>query len=590
MDIVTKSQFDQFKDQFCLNALKDSDAFELFVIYCIASRYVKSDTISKDLLYDLQVGNGNDWGIDGVILVVNGRIVTSIQEVNDLLLANSSLHVHILLVQAKTSESFDVGNLGKTLDGAEYLLKDILGETNLPCCNEDLTEFRVLLKHIYSKSADFTNNKNPRLSIFYATCGTYEAQTDFTSRIAKSMDFFLSTDLLDSNGIECNMLGKKEIVSLYKETKAQLNADIKVEQKITLPDVPKITESYLCLIKFSEFKKLIVDENGGMMEDVFNDNIRAYQGDNAVNKAMSKSLREGNHNLFTSMNNGITVIAKSMRPTGMNIHLSDYQIVNGCQTSNVLFNNMNMVDLNNLQIIVKLIASKDKEIQTSIIVGNNSQTEVKREQLVSLLESQKTIEDYYIAQNKFEKLYYERRSKQYRNGDGQIPQFRIVTIPFQIKAFVSMILGEPDKVRGYYGSIVEEFDKNGQKVFAPNTNPALYYTSALACFKMTECFSDGTLDRKYKKMKYHLLLAFRLMCESFTLPSLNSHKVEEYCEHLCLILCDERRCVEGFNAAAQLVDVALQRNPIDSDRTSSSFTERLKELSREVVNYNKKNK
>lgn len=588
MDIVTKSQFEQFKNQFSLNTLSDSDAFELFVIYCVVSRYVKSDTVSKDLLNELNVGNGNDWGIDGAILVVNGRIVTSAQEIDDLLTANNSLHVHILLVQAKTSESFDVGNLGKTLDGAEYLIKDILGETTLPNCNEDLTEFRYLLKHVYSNSADFTDNKNPRLSIFYATCGTFNENTDFVSRIAKSREFLLSSDLLDPDGVECNMLGKKEIVQLYKETKAQLKADIKVEQKITLPDVPNITESYLCLIKFSEFKKLIVDEQGEIRESVFNDNIRAYQGDNAVNKAMSKSLLEGNHNLFTSMNNGITLIAKSMRPTGMNIHLSDYQIVNGCQTSNVLYKNMHLVDIDNLQLIVKLISSMDKDIQTNIIVGNNSQTEVKREQLVSLLDSQKAIEDYFIAQNKYEKLYYERRSKQYKNGDGQIPQFRIITIPFLIKAFVSMMLGEPDKVGGYYGSIVEEFDKNGQKVFSPNTNPALYYTSALACFRMTECFIDNLIDRKYKKVKYHLLLAFRLMCEKFPLPDFNSHKVEDYCEHLCMILSDKERYTDGFTASTKLVDTALKRIPVDNDRTSSAFTKRLKELVREVNEYNKK--
>ena len=221
MDIVTKSQFEQFKGQFSLNTLSDSDAFELFVIYCVVSRYVKSDTVSKDLLNELNVGNGNDWGIDGAILVVNGRIVTSAQEIDDLLSANNSLHVHILLVQAKTSESFDVGNLGKTLDGAEYLIKDILGETTLPNCNEDLTEFRYLLKHVYSNSADFSDNKNPRLSIFYATCGTFNENTDFVSRIAKSREFLLSSDLLDPDGVECNMLGKKEIVQLYKETKAQ---------------------------------------------------------------------------------------------------------------------------------------------------------------------------------------------------------------------------------------------------------------------------------------------------------------------------------------------------------------------------------
>ena len=70
MDIVTKSQFEQFKNQFSLSALSDSDAFELFVIYCVVSRYVKSDTVSKDLINELNVGNGNDWGIDGAILVV----------------------------------------------------------------------------------------------------------------------------------------------------------------------------------------------------------------------------------------------------------------------------------------------------------------------------------------------------------------------------------------------------------------------------------------------------------------------------------------------------------------------------------------
>ena len=447
-----------------------------------------------------------------------------------------------------------------------------------------------MLKHVYSKSADFSDNKNPRLSIFYATCGTVNENADFTSRIAKTKEFLLSSDLLNPEGVECNLLGKKEIIQLYKETKEQLKADIKVEQKITLPDVPNITESYLCLVKFAEFKKLIVDEQGEIRESVFNDNIRAYQGDNAVNKAMSKSLLEGNLNLFTSMNNGITLIAKSMRPTGMNIHLSDYQIVNGCQTSNVLYNNMHLVDIDDLQLIVKLISSEDKVIQTNIIVGNNSQTEVKREQLVSLLESQKAIEDFFIAQNKYEKLYYERRSKQYKNGDGQIPQYRIVTIPFLIKAFVSMVLAEPDKVGGYYGSIVEEFDKNGQKVFSPHTNPALYYTSALACFRMTECFTDYLIDRKYKKVKYHLLLAFRLMCEKYSLPDFNSHRIEDYCDHLCMILSDKQRYTKWFNASTKLVDSALKRSPVDSDRSSSDFTKRLKELAREINEYNKKNK
>ena len=109
-----------------------------------------------------------------------------------------------------------------------------------------------------------------------------------------------------------------------------------------MPDVDKVTESYLCLIPFSEFKKLIIDENGDIIDSVFYDNIRAYQGENSVNNAIAQSLKNGEIDLFTAMNNGITVIARNMKTTGNNIHLVDYQIVNGCQTCNVLQRNQHV--------------------------------------------------------------------------------------------------------------------------------------------------------------------------------------------------------------------------------------------------------
>ena len=61
-----------------------------------------------------------------------------------------------------------------------------------------------------------------------------------------------------------------------------------------------------------------------------------------------------------------------------------------------------------------------------------------------------------------------------------MPQDKIITIPIQITSFIAMILGKPEKLRGYYGRIVEQFKENGVDVFLPNTNPAFYFTSALA--------------------------------------------------------------------------------------------------------------
>lgn len=587
MDIITKSHFEEFKKLYGYESIKESDAFELFSIFCIASKYIKTETISKDILDDIKIGDGCDWGIDGFLIIVNGKIATDKKVVDDLLKANGSISVQIVLIQAKTSLNFDASELCMTLNGMEYLIKDILGESNFPKCNAELQEYRELLKYIYGHSSEFKDNKNPLIHGYYVCCGNYNGQEDFEAPKRKTLSYINQSDLAESCDFE--FVDRKSIVNYYKATKSKLETTINIEDKLTLPKVEKISDAYLCILPFGELSKLFVID-GKISQEVFYDNVRSFQGMNHVNKSITESLKEGNIDLFTAMNNGITVIARKIKPTGHDIRLIDYQIVNGCQTCNVLYLNRYIPGIENLKVAVKLIASEDKEIRDNIIVGNNSQTEVKREQLVSLLESQRYIEDYYNAQSKYEKLYYERRSKQYKNDEAKVPLSKVITIPVQILSFVSMFMSAPDKVRGYYGSIVDEFEKNGKKVFSADTNPAYYYTCALASYKMTEMFSNGILDRKYKKIKFHMLLAFRLMCESSPLPAFNSNKSQAYCDHLCEILSNEERCKQGFLAALQLVNTALRREPTDSDRMKESFTKRLKELAVQANHINSSKK
>ena len=87
-----------------------------------------------------------------------------------------------------------------------------------------------------------------------------------------------------------------------------------------------------------------------------------------------------------------------------------------------------------------------------------------------------------------------------------------------------------------------------------------------------------------------MLLAFRLMCESTSLPAFNSNKSQVYCDHLCEILSNEERCKTGFIAAAMLVDTALKRQPNDSDRMKESFTKKIMELAARAnqMNHNKR--
>lgn len=174
MDIITKSHFTDFKNQYGYENKADSEAFELFCIYCIASRYVKQESITNDILEDINIGNGGDWGIDGLIILVNGQVVFNKEIVDDLLKVNGSLSVQLVFIQAKTSSSFKVAELGQTLEGAQNILREVRDEicdNLLPKCNEELKKYREIIKYLYSKCAYFRDGINPKIYIYYLSSG-----------------------------------------------------------------------------------------------------------------------------------------------------------------------------------------------------------------------------------------------------------------------------------------------------------------------------------------------------------------------------------------------------------------------------------
>lgn len=584
MDTITKSIFTEFVEQFNYQTLSDADAFERFAIYSIVAQHLKNDTISKDILENMCIGGGNDWGLDGFIIIANGRYVSTKEEIQNLLDINGSLTIDFFAIQAKTSSSIDSALVGQALDGVQNILQEIIteGQLVLPPSNEEVDHIRDMVKYIYSKCATFSKGTNPHLHFYYVYCGTYQTNDDINAKFYKVNSTIQTFNLINGN-IQSEIIDKNKLKIFYDSTKRKNEATIKIEQKLVLPEIDKIEESYLCIIPFKEVRKLLIDTEGNLNLSIFEDNVRAFQGENTVNKAIAESIEKGEIDLFTAMNNGITIIAKDIDSTGLSVTISDYQIVNGCQTCHILFDHKDYPEIDNLKLIVKIVSSQDKEIKDKIIVGNNSQTEVKREQLISLLNVQRQIEAYYNAQKKFDKLYYERRSKQYRS-DARIRKDQIVTIPSQIKAFVSMILGQPDKVGGYYGSIIEQFDQNGQTVFRHDVDPALYYMSALAAIKMEQMFSEKVISKEYKKIKYHVLYAFRLMSEKTALPNLlNSRSITTYCDHICSVLTNQETCEKMFMAAIKLINYTLQRPPKDSDAQSTSFTQRIKLQMVEVI-------
>ncbi|MCM1309667.1 MAG: AIPR family protein [Bacteroides sp.] len=562
------------------------DRFEHFVNFSLLSNHLKNITITNDLLDEIKVGAGGDWGLDGIIILINGKPITRLEQAQNILSEFSEFKVKIILTQAKTQTTADTGDLAKTLNGAENLLRFALEvDCTLPPCNESVKEYAEIIREIYRNSANFANGTFPEMHIYFSYQGDYHNNQDFNSLIELHDHRIKNYQCLSA--LSCTILDKRTIVDRYRAGQEKSNVKISFEHKIPLPVVPEIDSSYLCLIPMSEFRKLIIDDSSNFREEVFYDNVRAFQGNNSVNSAIDATIKNGDISLFTSMNNGITIIAKEVSTVMKDMSIHDYQIVNGCQTCHVIFNNIDKEGIDNLQLCVKIIASKNKDIRDRIIVANNSQTAVVREQLLSLLEEQRRIEDYYNAQQKYQRLYYERRSKQYHQ-DKNIKSSQIVSIGMQITSFISMILGKPSKIRGYYGQVLENFSQDGIRVFDPNNNPALYYLSAFAYVRMSQLFVNGTLPKSYKKIKFHVLYTFRLLSQKFPLKNYSDKKVDEFCDHICAILNSPDKCKEAFLGSIALIhDQVLHRDPIDSDRNSAALTRDIKQVVAQLVQINK---
>lgn len=132
------------------------------------------------------------------------------------------------------------------------------------------------------------------------------------------------------------------------------------------------------MIPFTEFLKIVADDEEILL-NVFEDNVRDFQGDNNdVNGGIASTINSNDSEIFSVLNNGVTIVASSISPTGDQFTITDYQIVNGCQTSNVLYNNRHGSNISKVNVPIKLIATTDDEVKTRITLATNNQTPIRK--------------------------------------------------------------------------------------------------------------------------------------------------------------------------------------------------------------------
>jgi len=524
-----------------LGHLDEAAAFEQFVNYLVVSRDYPGD-LSLD---DISVGGGGDFGIDGIAIIVNDHVVNSIEDVQYWKTQLKRLDVQFTFVQSKSSASFDAGAIGNFVFGVRSFF-----DSSVSIANERIRRAREIANFIYESTGDM--NEAPRCELYYATLGKWTGDPFLNHRIDTDVQLLRNTNLFSE--VVFLPWDVESVKNVYRELDRKVIKEIIFERHTSIPPINGVEQAYIGIIPAVEYLKLICDTDGRLQRSLFYDNVRDFLGNNPVNEDIRRTLAdESLHDNFTILNNGITVVARALNQVGPKFKLSDFQVVNGCQTSHVLHSARNNVA--SVFIPIKLIITDDQDVTNRVIKATNWQTEVKEEAFESLKQFQKELEEFYriVDVPTSCRLYYERRSRQY--DQQSVDRKKVISITAQIKSFIAMFLNEPQSAHRYYGELLES---NRHRIFLQDHSPFPYYIAGLALHVMDQMLSNGELPRRYFKYRFQLLMLFRLIAEKGPAPYLNSKKMPGYCTDLLAILKDFGAAKKVFNSAINILDQQLK--------------------------------
>lgn len=540
MDIVTKALLKEFSDSQEITKLSESDQFEYFANYCAVSQHF-SDTFDVS-----QCGVGDFQGADGIALIANGVFIDSEDTIDELVDANGYLHASFVFTQAKTSSSFDLGDMSKFANAVVGFFEDnaqILSDPNIK-------PFHALKDAVYAKSARFKRG-NPQLHLYYITTGTWNEATHLRGLIDDTKARLGKLNIFSN--VEFEPVDASRLQEWYRLTQNTRTIQINFSRSVSLPTIPNVEQAYLGALPAPEFLKLLDDGSGGLVRSIFYENIRDYQQGSAVNTKIAKTLSDGRGAEFVLRNNGVTVVAGELSRTGDDFTIKDYQIVNGCQTSNVLFDNKELAT-SETYIPLKIIVTNDDDVRSQIIVSSNSQNRITDEQLWALEDFQKQLESYFQAHENDDRLFYERRSRQY-DSMAHVEKARIVTPPDLVRSFSSMFLNEPHVAGRYYKELIGHIGTGD--MFGEAHKAIAYYTAAFAAYRLAWLFRNRNFETRFKVFRFHILLALKIIVVGKPTPPMNSNALEKMCGALLKVLHDPELSEEYFRKAFVAVESAV---------------------------------
>jgi len=220
-------------------------------------------------------------------------------------------------------------------------------------------------------------------------------------------------------------------------------------------------------------------------DTLFSDNIRGYLGTNKTNRSIRKTLESDEAEYFPFLNNGITIIASSMKtPKQMMVgyypvETTNPVIVNGLQTTNVIYDiyKRDVSKLDGVYVMVRLYETTDEDLISKITSATNTQSPISFRDKIST----KLFNDY--TKELFESKgigYLTKRGETFENSLSR-QMNETVTNETVIKFWYATFFEKPtiarsskSKVMEYCFSAVEDNRHQLHEIFDGDKNSPIY--------------------------------------------------------------------------------------------------------------------
>ncbi|MEZ5923029.1 MAG: AIPR family protein [Hyphomicrobiaceae bacterium] len=489
------------------------EVFEVFATHVVLNGLRHLELDRNDILA-LITGGADDAKLDAVGLFIDGVLILSEEDLLSSLDAiDESSKIEFIFIQATLMPNLAQGKVEKTCTG----ISNFAAETAMLAENRQVRHMRRLKEQLLEGLEQRGIRLKPACTLYIVWPSSqallrpdHHGILELRRRDIERLGRFQSVAL--------RLVDGPELLLLADRNDRRNTIELPFSELATFDDAPTRpgteVDSWIGRIVASDLIRAIQSPEGTLRSELFTDNVRFDLGETggSVNEAIGQTLESPARRRFHLMNNGLTLVARDVRPSGpLSLTCRDLKIINGCQTTYSLFRHQAALDPS-VKVLAKIIATEDRELVDRISVASNRQTAIAPVQFFSRLPFVRRLQLHFDALEDAHGqrvIWFERRrgeSFEWKRENGQ----RVIDVEDMIRAYASAILERPELPQNGDWRTLRSLVPD--KIFHRDHDVEVYEIAALLAWRARELMRMTERGDGYPA-KNHLVLAMRLIAD-----------------------------------------------------------------------------